>query len=408
MIAEGPFTNAYKEPKEMKVGKFLKNKKSILEKIGIYDMLEKWKEDNDSIGVILRRRTQHHHFLSRLQLNNDFQNVQLSKVAMSPPFVSVLSDYGKQRITELGEQSIKKLKDDVVAKQTKAIQEIECILNDLAEKLIIYYEVPTEVDSLVKIVKEYSDFLASLGIHNEASADKIPIPLKAVIAETVNLVKERLGKNIVSIYLVGSCGRGEFAKGTSDINLYIITKNKGAFKVVQHPLSFILLSEDEFLSEQHKKDRFICWSDGLLLMGKEFKFQDTDFPKPGSLLCLLLNRRAMEELEALKDEVSILENPDVSVLRGYSIRMAKIMMDYDFGVSMSNKPFYAASRKKKIAYTKETFPLERRTLLLEQIYNGGVVKQEDFSILIDGFLENARKSFEKLLAIEKKILEHVS
>jgi hypothetical protein len=116
----------------------------------------------------------------------------------------------------------------------------------------------------------------------------------------------------------------------------------------------------------------------------------------------------MEELEALKDEVSILENPDVSVLRGYSIRMAKIMMDYDFGVSMSNKPFYAASRKKKIAYTKETFPLERRTLLLEQIYNGGVVKQEDFSILIDGFLENARKSFEKLLAIEKKILEHVS
>ena len=142
-----------------------------------------------------------------------------------------------------------------------------------------------------------------------------------------------------------------------------------------------------------------------MLAGKVFEFKATDFPKPGALLCLLLNQGFIEVLEMLKTEITNLQNPSIPQLREYSLKMIKIIMDYDFGVAMSNRPFYTASRKRKIDYTKEVFPTERRTFIVEQIYNGGIIKHEDFSVFIDVFLENARMSYQNLLAIEAKCLE---
>ena len=84
-------------------------------------------------------------------------------------------------------------------------------------------------------------------------------------------------------------------------------------------------------------------------------------------------------------------------------------MDWDFGVAMANKPYYTASRNGKLKYTKEAWPNERRTTTLEQLYNGNAtIRQKDFPLLIDVFLENAKPNYQKLLDVEKDILENPS
>ena len=403
LITEKPAGQAYKEPKKTEVSKFLKDYEQTLKKIGIHELLKKWQQkEAGPIGVILCRRTQHHHTLSRLELNSDFQNVQMSKTMLGPLSVNTLTDCGKQRLVELGEQSFKKMKADITAKQQKAVQEMEGSLDAIAEKLIAYYGIPIDSSEWSKIGQKYMDFLASLEIANEASRDKISPPIMPLISDLVSSIQKL--SETVSIYLVGSSCRDDFMAGTSDINVYIITKGLTEPLDIKFPLTVTLLSEEDFLSEKHKRDRFICWSDGVLLSGKQFDFKAGDFPKPGALLCSLLNHGFIEQLEALKVEISALKNPSISQLRTYSLAISKIMMDYDFGVAMSNKPYYTASRKKKIAYTKEIFPKERRSLMLEQVYNGGIIKHADFPMLIDTFLENAKMTYQKILAVEEKAL----
>jgi hypothetical protein len=81
-------------------------------------------------------------------------------------------------------------------------------------------------------------------------------------------------------------------------------------------------------------------------------------------------------------------------------------MDFAFGVAMANKPYYTASRKEKIEYIKVSFPNNYRTLIIEQIYNGAIVKQDDFPVAIDTFIENMEKNFNKMLAIEKEVKDN--
>ena len=101
-----------------------------------------------------------------------------------------------------------------------------------------------------------------------------------------------------------------------------------------------------------------------------------------------------------------LNKPDAKTLRPYSLKAVKIVMDFDFGVAMANKPFYTASRAGKIKYTKEAWPNERRTITLEQLYKDNAsIRQKDFSMLIDVFLENAKPNYQKLLDVEAEIIK---
>jgi hypothetical protein len=81
------------------------------------------------------------------------------------------------------------------------------------------------------------------------------------------------------------------------------------------------------------------------------------------------------------------------------------MLDFDFGIAMANKPFYTASRKRKIEYIKESWPDGRRTNTFEQIYYKGIVKQEDFSMIIDTFLEKAKVNLQRVLDVEAEIIK---
>ena len=241
-----------------------------------------------------------------------------------------------------------------------------------------------------------------MNIENKTSKDKIKPPLDIMVYPMVEFARKELGSIVVSIYLAGSAARDEFKGHISDLNFYIITK--GYSKTFgEYPVDATFINEADLFSESYHKDRFIIWSDAVLLYGKDIKFDGKEFPKPGTLLALLLNREYKTKLETIKKEVMALDKPDARTLRIYGVKTAKIMMDFGFGVAMANKPYYTASRKEKIEYTKVSFPNQKRTLLLEQIYNGAVIKQDDFPMLIDTFIDGVEDNFNKMLVIEKEV-----
>lgn len=407
LVPETAQDNQKKDPKKIDYQPFMKRNENQLKEIGIYDLLAQWGTGN--LAVALDKRTNHHHFVSTLRLNEDFQKIKMSRLMLNPLKPVLLSEYGLKKITEIGEESFKKWREEIVRKQQNTIDEIEQNVEQVAEKLIEYFKVPVKPEELAFIANQYTEFLASFDIHNQANKIKIPTELKELIDGFVTICKEAFGNKLISVYLVGSCARGEFIPGSSDINMYFIIENKSVYSKVidKNPLlNVVFLTRNAFLSEEHKKDRFICWSDGLLLYGEEIKFDKKEFPKPGSLLCLLLNRGFIEKLEQIKKGVAILSNPEAKVLRQYCLKTVKIVMDFDFGVAMANKPFYTASRNGKLKYTKEAWPNERRTIILEQLYkDNATIRKEDFPMLIDVFLENAKPNYQRLLDVESEIIK---
>lgn len=411
LVPETAQDNQKKDPKKIDYQPFLNKNKVKLIEIGIYDLLSQWGSGN--LAKALDKRTYHHHFVSTLRLNKDFQMIKMSRLMLNPLTTNQLSEYGKKRMVEIGDKSYKKWRKELVDKQQEITNEIEQNIEEIAEKLINFFKVPSKPIESASIVNKYMEFLASMDIHNESNISNIPANLKPLIDGFLEIAEQEIGGKLhfpYSVYLVGSCGRGEFVSGCSDMNLYfIIDADTNTALSKEHPLvNIIFLSKKQFLSDTHKKDRFICWSDGVLLYGEGIKMDKNDFPKPGSLLCLLLNRGFAEQLEKIKTEVATLSNPNKVTLRQYSLKIVKIMLDFDFGVAMSNKPFYTASRKRKIAYTKESWPNERRTNTFEQIYYKGIIRQEDFPMIIDTFLENAKKNYQKLLDVEAEIIKENS
>jgi len=392
-----------KDPKKIKYKPFLDKYKDRLVEIGIYDLLKEWGSGN--LIRVLNKRTNYHHLVSTLPLNNDYQKVKMSKLALNPVSSSSLSEFGKKRLAEIGEESYKRWRDGIVEKLQSIVDEIEENIELVSEKFILNYKIPVKPEDLAVTVNKYTQFLSSQDIVNQANLNKIDPLIKEIIDAFVKFCIEVIGDKLVSVYLVGSSGRGEFIPGTSDINIYVITNidNCGSYSSDDvRPMNAIFLGKNEFLSEEHKKDRFICWSDGLLLHGEEIKFDKKELPKPGSILTLLLNRNFVEKLEKIKTDVAVLKKPNAKKLRPHCLKAVKIIMDWDFGVAMANKPFYTASRTGKLSYTKGAWPNERRTLTLEQLYmNNATITQSDFPLLIDVFFENAKPNLRKLLDIEK-------
>jgi hypothetical protein len=399
VMAEGPWPRPYQEPKEAKIGKLVTKYALAIEALGIIGELERWQEGSDTIGRALKRRTQHHHYISRLYLDQDLLNVQVSRLMLKPDEVQRLSSYGVQYMERLGREAMGKLREKLTSTQESVIQEVESGINAIAARLIDYYAIPDQEEQ-AKIMADYTSWRASLRITNESKAALIPAGVSLLLDSIVKEGQARFGGDIVAVYLVGSAGRSDFDSAYSDINLYVITKRVTTSFEPNARASLSILSEEDFLSERHKRDRFICWSDGVLLAGKSFELKAKDFPGPGTQLALLLNRDAIEKIEEIKTKVAALEGEDIAVMRDYSLRAAKIMLDCIFGMAMANRPFYSSSRVKRIAHIKQVFVGDQLTPLLEGIYKNGALRPHDLVALIENFLANAKPNYEQMVAVE--------
>jgi len=397
------------EPERIGLKNF-KSYEALLKKIGIYDLVHEWDQSlQTGIAVALKKRTQHHHFTSNLQLNSDFQKIKMSKSMLSPASISMLSEYGKVKMKEIGEESYKKWTTDIADKHGETLKTVENNINTISAKLIKHYCIPIDFSKYGEIINKYTESQKRFDVTNKASLEKIPTELKEALEFFISSSKELFKDSLISIYLVGSIPRGEYIHKSSDVNLIVITdfdSHEASLTDLDPRLNVLLFGEKEFMDEQSKKYRFICWSDGVVLYGKQYKFDIREFPKPGTLLTLLLNREFIDDLIKIRDDVAKLKKPSKEIMHRYSVKAAKVMLNFGFGVAMANKPFYTSSVKEKMRYIKQIFPSERKlSSAYELVYQGGLIAQSDFPTVIDNFIEKVRPNYEKLLAVEEKILK---
>jgi len=405
IIPEEVQDNKKVDPKKAKISKLLDNNGKLLKDIGIYDLLNEW--ENGGVKVSLSKRTQYHHYVSTLPLDADFQKVRMTRTFLSPISIGMVSEYGKKRLKEIAEESFANLKKNILEKQKSTLGTVERNIDGIAKKLITYYSVPTDDKEVAEIVNAYTKFLSYEDIDNEASTKKIDPSIKEVLDEFIKFNKELFGANLVSIYLVGSVGRGEFIKGSSDINIVhvlkdIPTNGSEEYKNFTAPFDFTFIDEEQLFEENHKKDRFIIWSDGVLLYGKELKINDKDFPKPGTLLTYLLNKDHIEKMQSLREEIESLENTISSTLRMYTLKLIKLVTNFDFGIAMANRPYYSSSREKRIAHINSVFPGEKRHKVFQELYESGYVSKENLLMVIDTVLPNEKVNIAKIT----NVVEH--
>lgn len=404
ILRPGPHRTKYKDLKSVSVADLLKRHETLIEAIGIRTLLEEWKDEGEgALNVVLRHRTQHHHNLSRLQYDKKFLDVRMSKILRTPQYSSLFTEEGRRKIEEQGQRGLETLKADALAKQRSTIQTVEQSLNAIADRLILHFKIPTDVADLVQTIMAYSGTLAAQEVRNETSATKLQFDVAHLKAE-LSACAKRLGceDQILSVYLVGSAARGELTRTRLQIDLYVLTRDVTIETACGPEIQMHVLGQADFASEKHKKDRFLCWSDGLVILGDPCKFNSREFPPPGVLLAILLNENAEAELDACKLEVSKLRDDQFDALRGSSLRVAKLGLDFLFGLAMSVKPFYSSSRARRVEHIKATLPTDLRIGALEVLYAGGTYRSADLLSVIEILLQLVRKEFPKLLEAKTK------
>jgi hypothetical protein len=163
----------------------LKNFKSyeeILRKMGVYDLLHEWSQElQTGIAVALKKRTQHHHFISNLQLNSDFQKIRMSKSMLNPASATLLSAYGRVKIQKVGEEAYIKWEADIANKHLTTLGNVEKNLNSISSILIKYYDIPIDPSKYAEIMNKYTDGQKNFDVINKASIEKIPTELEEAL-----------------------------------------------------------------------------------------------------------------------------------------------------------------------------------------------------------------------------------
>jgi len=264
---------------------------------------------------------------------------------------------------------------------------------------------PISNEEASKIITEQSEMLGSFDVVNRCSIDKVPEPHRSMLNDLLVKIQEKHKNEVASVYLVGSLGRGEYEEGYSDINVYIILNvDDEAGQALREDFMFSLrvFSEKEFLSERSQKFRVIAKADGILLYGKDL-VKDEKPPKAGLLLALILNDDILETLDNAKkwaDEDPTASQQDIAKK---SRRLAKRLIDFMYGVAMSNKPQYTASRKERVERILEELPDKEVVDTLMGLSRYGVGEFESFRNMIEGFRPRAEMNLKKMLDVKARI-----
>ena len=237
----------------------------------------------------MRKRRHHHHLISGLRYNKDYLNLGLTDIAAQPSFLDQLTDYGKEQLDKIRVESTKRLFSSATSKAEDTLNEIEGNIERISAALVSHFKLPILQEEVAKIVNEHSQMLSSFDVNNRCSADKIPEPYKSMLSDLISKAQTTY-KEIVTIYLVGSLGRGEYEEGYSNINIYIILDLDDEQEQAERQdfmFNLRVFTRTQFLTEASKKYRIIAKADGILLFGKDLVKDER--PKAGLLLALTLN-----------------------------------------------------------------------------------------------------------------------
>ena len=401
--------------KDITVADLLRKKQDILKEMGIEDEINQWDQENPSskIAVVLRKRTHHHHRVSRLRYDNDFLKLGFTDIVTQSPFQEMLTVYGKQQIEKMRTESTERLFSNAETKAKDTLAAIEENIEKISLALISYFKLPISEEEVARIANEHGKMLGSFNISNSNSFENIPEFHKELLKGFARKVNEKYKDAIEAIYLVGSLGRGEYEEGYSDVNIYVILSEDKTLKntteeVVNlspygEELSVKVFSKSYFFSEKCQKYRVIVKADGTLIYGTDL-IKAEEMPKAGLFTALILNDDILDELDEAKKWME--ENPAFAAfeISKKSKKLAKRFIDFIYGVVMSNKPQYTSSRAERVVKINKMWPENKNMLeTLLSVSKYGVGTLESFNNLIKGFRPEAEKNLNKMREIKRLI-----
>lgn len=389
---------------DMPLADLLRRKQQLLQEIGIEEAVKQWGQEHPTSGiaVALRKRTHHHHRVSGLRYDEDFINLNFTDIATQPSFQQGLTDYGKGQIEKMRAASTERLFAGALTKAENTLKAIRENIEHVSDALVRHFKLPISQEEAAKIINDQSSMLASFDVVNRCSIEKVHEPHKSMLNDLLVNIREKHRDEVVSVYLVGSLGRGEYEEGYSDINVYIILNvDDEAGQALREDFMFSLrvFSEKEFLSERSRKFRVIAKADGILLYGKDL-MKDEKLPKAGLFLALILNDDILNTLDDAKKWAD--ENPTASQrdIAKKSRRLAKRLIDFIYGVAMSNKPHYTASRKERVEHILKVLPDGKVIDTLMGVTRYGVGELESFRNMIEGFRPKAEANLKKMRDVQ--------
>lgn len=251
-------------------------------------------------------------------------------------------------------------------------------------------------------------------IVNEANIKKIQPYYKKILKEIDRLYVDKLGDNLLSVYVRGSVSVGRAKFNISDIDSVAIIKRKLAKKDLlwivktandlekKYPkaglVELTIISLKELLeSTKYKNLRVYLKTQSICLRGKDILPQLPQI-KPGKKLAICLYGNVSEELEILK---KIFSNKRISrdylfekrPIKFWCMWMARTLLRAGSGLVMLQKPIYSQDLKTCFALFTEKYPEYTREML--QLLEWAVNPTNNRQQLFD-FLDNFTPKFLKL------------
>ena len=390
----------------------LKKYLSVTKLETLKDLMSKWDEENPSgksgIQVCLRKRRGHHHFLSTLYQNEDFNEIKGLGTVLN--LSGVLTTEGEKLLQEKRDKT---LEDFSVISQKQledTFDEIYKNIEDIALLFINEFGYPLVGESDKEVVNEYLQFSGTLKIVNLTNSAAIDIKHKNWINNMMELCKVYYGDNLQSIFLVGSLARGEYDEGISDTNIYIILKN-GAREIDQESAKLLreikndvkVLNVSDFLGEEHRKDRFICTFDGMLLYGEGLP--DEEFPESGSELTYLMNKNLVSEMKEIRkwceDDTSEKSWEDLTEKCQY---LSNQVIHFLYGIVDANHPGnYTFSKKLRRDAINKYYPSNAKSLSnLESARISKIKDKDSLLAILDVFEPIVTRDIEKIKEVLDK------
>lgn len=406
LITETTIPEKPSKESDISVTDLLKKKEAILDTIGIKEAIKEWEQDSSTSGiaVALRKRTHHHHRVSGLRYDKDYLNLGFTDIATQPSFQAGLSDYGKEHIEKMRLESTERLFASALSKTESTLKKIEENIETISGALVTYFKLPISQEEASEIITKQGEMLSSFDLKNRCSIDKVQEPHKSLLTELVEKMKVEYGDQVVAVYLVGSLPRGEYEEGYSDVNLYVVLDVEEESQHLRENSWFSLrvLSKKFFLSEAGHRFRIIAKADGILLYGIDLT-KDEKLPKAGLFLSLILFGDILEILDEAKRWMEANPTASQGQISRKSRKLAKRILDFIYGVAMSNKPQYTASRKERVEIILKEFPDKKVIDTLMGMTRYGVGEFESFKNTFEGIRPNAEKNLKKMIDVKVAI-----
>lgn len=343
---------------------------------GLPGLLQVWTEAPDkehNIAVMLRRRTQYHHFRNRLNLNKDFLDIKLFRTMQQESAQKILSEEGKKLIEERGTKGFENWHANVERGITSTIEDVRNNLESVSPVLSIAIPLPALEKDGAKIFDDYFRMTESLKIKPMASKEHYEQGVFYPIIKTFEtLLPLTFGGSFVSLYLVGSTTRGDAVPGISDINFVLVLRDEaGILTPTVHRLAekvrenfgvqteFIIKTITEFKASDATLLRFTCRMDGLLLTGVDL-IGEEKFPKPGLGLTCLFKTRIKKDIEKVNFALSEDPPPSQEKVSELGKVAAEAGMRLMFGAAMADTARYERSFKGMYDVILQKYPENKK------------------------------------------------